>query len=405
MNDPRSETSRALARWRRGSVLGSLSVLSAALVVTGCEGGNDTPSPAVTDGGTDSTADGTPGVDGGRDAGAIDSGSDTGVVDSGHDAGTDLGATETGGDATTGETGTASAPPGTAQVILAPGAIDATPDPTGTKVYFTAIAPDSTGVPQAGIYELATAMPTTINTVFVNTAANEALTSPFGIVVSLDGATLFVADVGAETASGDLGAIFSVPAAGGTPTLVANTDGLQPRSLAIAGTSLYFTGTEANGTPAVFSMPIAGGSPTVVLAGAAGVDDYSGIAAAPSGNLYVVDTTSSGSRSAQVIEIASGATAATVLTGYVSVGYPAGIGVAQDESFVLVSGNKASDGSDVLWSVPTTAGTVTPITTFGSTSVAAFTEAAGLHHITGPIDVYAWVDSLANGGSIFVLSK
>ena len=135
---------------------------------------------------------------------------------------------------------------------------DSTPDPSGKVVYFTAIGTDGA----AGVFKVA-ARGGAVTPLFTGPP----LVSPFGIAISSDGSRLFVADPAAQT-SNDEGAIFSLPTSGGSPSIVAGTDGVVPRSLETVGDTLYFSGVDkSDGVAGVFSLSLSGGGPAVVIKG------------------------------------------------------------------------------------------------------------------------------------------
>src|SRR4051812_40863598 len=108
---------------------------------------------------------------------------------------------------------------------------DATPDPDGNQIFFTAQSAQGAGVfrvPVAG------GAVTTIS-------AGGPFTVPYGLAMGTNGQTVYVADSSTPmtttvaVASGvnqvTKGAIFSVAAAGGTPHIVAGTERTSPRGL------------------------------------------------------------------------------------------------------------------------------------------------------------------------------
>ena len=263
--------------------------------------------------------------------------------------------------------------------------LDATPDPDGTTVYFTAISPtDGPGVfmvPAAG---------GTVTKVY----AGDPFTSPFGIAITGDGKTLYIADAGANNAS-DTGSVWVLPVGGGMPTALSGPDGYKPKSLEISGSDLYFTGIDPmNGNAGAFKVPTAGGMVSVV---ASGLADPSGIAVSASGTAYIVDTIGSAGQ-AQVISARDG-TGSLFVDG-LGVGYPAGIAIAQDESAILVSGLDPNKGTDVVYRIEIASKALQT----NSKGIDTFNEPAGLHRAKNQ-DIYAWADSRANGGTVYVLSK
>src|SRR5262249_19440830 len=154
---------------------------------------------------------------------------------------------------------------------------DATPDPDGKTVYFTARTADGPAVfrAAAGGGEL------------TRLFAGDPLVSPFSIAISDDGTQLFIADAAAENDTEERGASFTLPVSGGAPQIVAGTAGPAPRGVEVMGDAVYFSGAK-DGVPAVFKMapsgnpaPIASGDP---------LRDPSGIAISKSGRVYVLDS-------------------------------------------------------------------------------------------------------------------
>lgn len=330
---------------------------------------------------------------GSSSAGNPATGDDGGTGSDGGPPGEDAGDASDGGQGGAAGNGTI----GTIQKVANDGTFgspfDATPSPDGKTVYFTAIGSDGTG----GVFSVAA----TGGTVTRLDAGN-VLVSPFGIAVTPDGKQLYVADPGADDDAKMLyGAVFVLPASGGTPTVLGGTQGLAPRSVVVASGNLYLTaGADGAGGPGVYETSLSGGAPMAVAKGAPFVDP-SGIAVAQSGDAYVVDTIASGSGLASVILVRGGK--ASALVPDLGVGYPAGCALAQDESALLVSGIDRSTKTDVVYRIGPldSSPTVAPF----NKTIGAYFEAAGLHRALGA-DVYAWADSSANGsGTVYLLSK
>jgi DNA-binding beta-propeller fold protein YncE len=262
---------------------------------------------------------------------------------------------------------------------------DATPDPDGKYVYFTAMTADGPAVFRslAGGGEL------------TRLFAGAPLVTPFAIAISDDGKTLFVADAGSESDTDEQGAILTLSAEGGTPVVLAGTTGTTPRGIEVNGDTVYFSGSK-DGAPAVLSVPTAGGSATVILSGAP-LRDPSGIAIAKSGALYVLDTSAAASRSASVLKIQSGNV--DVVTSDIPVGFPGGVALNADESSLLVSALDPTNASDVVLVVNLASRETASFTA----TVDQFRESAGLHRARRA-PVFAWADSQADGsGTVYVL--
>ncbi|HEX8790054.1 MAG TPA: hypothetical protein VF765_03825 [Polyangiaceae bacterium] len=320
-------------------------------------------------------------------------GDDGGPGSEGGPMGDDAGDASDGGDGGAEGNGTI----GTIQKVANDGTFgspfDATPSPDGKTVYFTGIGSDGTG----GVFSVAAA-----GGAVTRLDTGGALVSPFGITTSPDGKQLYVADPAADDDTKNLyGAVFVLPASGGTPTVLGGTQGLAPRSVVVAGGNLFVTaGADGMGGPGVYEAALSGGMPTAVATGAPFVDP-SGVAVTQGGDVYVVDTLASGSHLASVILVHGGKASAFVPD--LGVGYPAGCALVQDESALLVSGIDRSSKTDVVYRI-SPLGASPQVASFNKT-IGSFYEAAGLHRALDA-DVYAWADSSANGsGSVYLLSK
>ncbi len=96
-------------------------------------------------------------------------------------------------------------------------------------------------------------------------AVGAPLDMPINLVMSCDGATLYIADLGSE-----LGGVLAMPtAAGGAVEALGASGIVRPGGLAMAKdcATLYATGLTEAGEPALFSRPAAGGAATVVYKG------------------------------------------------------------------------------------------------------------------------------------------
>jgi sugar lactone lactonase YvrE len=306
----------------------------------------------------------------------------------------------TGGMTTTTGTGGMAPFTGTATVAAnAALALDATPDPNGTNIYLTAV--DPTNGP--GVFKVPADGSATTP---VAVLAGAPFAAPFGIAISTDGKTLYIADPGATDSTGtdQLGVIFSLPIGGGTATAVTGTAGTEVRSLEIAQSggadTIFFTGHTAAGVPGVFKVAAAGGTVATVAMGAPFVDP-SGITIASDGTMYVADTTAvqaPGGATASIIKIDTTGNATSFLSG-LAVGYPAGIALSLDGNTMLLSSLDPSKYTDQLAQITVaTAALGTPITM----NINTFTEAAGMHRAK-TADVFAWADSSAGaqGGQVF----
>jgi sugar lactone lactonase YvrE len=269
---------------------------------------------------------------------------------------------------------------------------DATPNPAGDTVYFTAIGPDGPGV-----FRVPAAGGAAVTTLY----DGPLLTAPFSIATSTDGQMLFITDTGAEDMTNDAGRIFTLPNDGGMPAPLMQADAFKPRAIEIhaegGADQIYFTGTNATGEHGIFTMPAAGGAVTEVAKGSP-FQDPSGIAIAANGDAYVCDTQASpGGRASILVKYATEPMVATIAAG-LGVGYPCGVALSGDDATLFVSGIDPVTGKGVIFKVATT----TP-NTVTTQSLGDLEESAGLHRAKCA-NVFAWADSKANaGGTVFVL--
>lgn len=100
-------------------------------------------------------------------------------------------------------------------------------------------------------------------------AVGEPLAHPTGLVLSCDGATLYIADLAAEQADGERGAVYALPTAGGALSDLRATGAARPSGLAMASDckTLGMTAHTEDGIPALFTMSIDGGSASAIHAG------------------------------------------------------------------------------------------------------------------------------------------
>jgi len=223
------------------------------------------------------------------------------------------------------------------------------------------------------------------------------LVSPGSLDVTSDGQTVVVADPGAESDTGALGALLSVSAAGGSPSVLAGTVGTLPRGVAIASSRIVFTGSDpADGTPGVFETTVSGGLTTVLKSG---IFEPSGVAVGSAGEVYVLDAEGDGASTQHILKIVSGA--ATELVAGLRVGFPAGLAVAQNGANLLVASTDPATGKARLERFAVSG---MPAGNPFTGTVGSFDDPAGLHRAARS-DSYAYVDSEASGaGTVFVVN-
>ena len=287
--------------------------------------------------------------------------------------------------------------------------VDATPSPDGNDVYFIAFSSrlDADGMRMErvpAIYKTSAAPGGTAQKLFDGSPLN----SPFGITISDDGQTLFIADSSADGSSADPavegaarsdGRVFAMSTSGGTPSALAGTEGIAPAGIEAMGASLFVTGRKG-GLPGLFKTGIGGGAVSAVAVGAPFADP-GGVAVTRDGVAYVVDTgssTSSTAALASVVKVTADGKTEILMDG-LSVGHPAGIALVNDESAVIVSALDSATGTDRVYRIALADHTVTQL----STAIGGFYESAGLHRARNA-EVFAWADSHANKhGTVYVL--
>jgi len=278
--------------------------------------------------------------------------------------------------------------------------MDAVPSPDGKDIYFIAFStqPDEDNIGTVRLPAIFKAVP---GAAPVKLFEGDPLASPFGITISNDGQTLFIADSGADTSEDRSdGKVFSMSVTGGAPAPLAGTEGLVPAGVDVMGDFLYVSGRQ-NGQPGLFKTGMAGGSVTPVAVGGP-FSDPGGVAVAHDGTAYVVDTGSpftAQSLGSVVRVTADGKT--DIIDDGLSVGHPAGIALVSDDSAVIVSALDPAEGTDRVYRIELVDRTRHTL----SDTIGNFTESAGLHRARNT-DVFAWADTHANQtGTVYVLSK
>ena len=271
---------------------------------------------------------------------------------------------------------------------------DAAPSPDGKTIYFTGVTPGgiSAAADVPALFKVAASGGTT--TVL---ATGGSIGAPFGVAVSSDSNTIFVADP-AFTTTTDKGAIFSVSSSGGTPTELSETADYSPFSIALAkvGTSdtIVFVGTDkTTGMTGVFKD--VGGTVSTVIEGPTAANPGA-VAIYTDGTIYFTAETG------VIYSVAAGATTATAVNTAatsLSLSFPAGLAVSQDGKFLLVPNTDPATHGEGIARIAIAGGAVTQL----ALSLSANTEAGGLHR-AADADVYSFVDTGAQGtGAVYIL--
>ncbi|MEZ4730583.1 MAG: hypothetical protein R3E79_25945 [Caldilineaceae bacterium] len=224
--------------------------------------------------------------------------------------------------------------------------LDATPDPDGNTIYFTAMSSQGAGV---------FSVPATGGET-VTLAVGAPLTAPVGLAVSTDGQTIYVADpstvvattqtIARKTPATTTGAIFRLPSNGGPLTPITTTIQTAPRGLTVVRENnsdmIYFTGsTPDDGQPALMKVPATGGALTIIEQGGQLVAPV-GIAVNKNGVIYVADEAAAGAGLGTIFQFNPDTpharnNHAELLADRVRLGSPAGMTLTLDESLLLVS--------------------------------------------------------------------
>jgi DNA-binding beta-propeller fold protein YncE len=226
---------------------------------------------------------------------------------------------------------------------------DAVASPDGRTFYFAAWDMDK----QPTVFQVSSdagSAPTAL-------AAGDPLEAPLGLVMSCDGQTIYVADMG-----GDAGAILSVPAAGGAASTLGATGMTRPGGLAMGPDckSLFATGRLDDDTPALFQVPLGGGEARVVYQGAPLVAP-TGLHVDSMGVAWVMDHHAQGANGEGVLfAIPSDGSKATEVVSDLRMGTPGGVSLTAGGGTAVMP-TRDADGNAQLTSVDIATGEMTQL--------------------------------------------
>ena len=299
----------------------------------------------------------------------------------GSDAGADSGPGSDGGLPTTG--------PSKVTAVASSGfhsPTDAVASPDGATFYFAAYTEDPD--PQPAIFSVPAAggKPS----VRVQGAP---LGHPTGLVLSCEGDTLYVADMESAVASGaDGGDVLAVVLASDT-IAVAGVTGIEtPAGLAMGPdcATLFVTGWDADGVPSVFTAPAAGGKASVLYGGAP-LASPTGLHVDSDETAWVLDHLAVGANGeGALFSITMDGALAEVASG-LRLGDPGGVSLAAGGRTVVIAGRDAAGAGELL-TVDVASGATATV------DASALIDPAGLRTARGA-GVFAVVDS--EGGAIF----
>lgn len=220
-------------------------------------------------------------------------------------------------------------------------------------------------------------------------AVGTPLDMPIGLVMSCDGSTLYIADMGSE-----LGAVLSLSTTVGSTVADLGVTGVfRPAGLAMAKDckSLYMTGRTEAGEPALFTMSIDGGAATVVYKGAPLVSP-TGLHIDDDGVSWVMDHRAHGAAGEGVLfAIPADGSAANEVVSDLRMGTPGGVSLTAGGGTAVMP-TRDADGNGQLTSVNITTGEMTQL------AAPSMIDPAGLR-TARKAGVFAIVDS--EGGAIY----
>jgi DNA-binding beta-propeller fold protein YncE len=240
--------------------------------------------------------------------------------------------------------------------------------PDGATFYFAAY--DDAGEP--AIFQTASAPGSSASAM----ATGAPLQLPVGLVLSCDGATVYIADLGDEEiddVTSRVGALYAQPAAGGMLTDLGVTGLEQPGGLAMGPDceTLYATGRTADGAPGLFSVARTGGAATAIFTGDPLIAP-TGLHVDADGVAWVMDHLASGPAGDGVLfKIPSNGSSAEVVASDLAMGTPGGVSLTSGGGTAVMP-TKDADGNGQLTTVSISTGETNQV---AATSI---TDPAGL---------------------------
>jgi hypothetical protein len=238
--------------------------------------------------------------------------------------------------------------------------LDAVASPDGSTFYFSGYTAESP--PQAAIFSV----PAEGGQASVM-AAGAPLEHPGGLLLSPDGSTLYIADIGAR--AGEIGEDAAEPSQSVLYTM--STDGGNPASLEASGIgeaaglamgpddeTLYVTGYTPEGEPALFTVPASGGAASAVLVGAP-LESPSGVFVDSDSVAWVMDHHRSRALGGALWAITSDGDASEVVGG-LGLSDPAGVSLVAGGGTAVIP-NRTEDGAGRLTTVEIESGEQTTV--------------------------------------------
>jgi DNA-binding beta-propeller fold protein YncE len=257
---------------------------------------------------------------------------------------------------------------------------DAVASPDGRDFYFTAFDTEK----QPALFHVSSTPGATAQPL----AVGDPLESPLGLVLSCDGATAYVGDIG-----GEAGGVFGIATRGGEVSDLAVTGIVRPGGLAMGPDckTLFATGRTEDGMPAVFRIATSGGAATPVWIGEPLVSP-TGLHVDEAGVSWVMDHRAAGEHGEGVLfAIAADGSAPTEVASDLRMGTFGGVSLTAGGGTAVMPTLDA-DGRGQLTSVDIASGTVQQL------AAPELVDPAGLR-TARQAGVFAVVDS--EGGAIY----
>ncbi|HEU5056839.1 MAG TPA: hypothetical protein VFU21_09960, partial [Kofleriaceae bacterium] len=190
------------------------------------------------------------------------------------------------------------------------------------------------------------------------------LEDPTGLVLSCDGGTIFLADIGPEASELEDGQslLYAWDVAGGALSAITTTGMAEAASLAIGPdcATLYATGYADDGAPGLFRLSPAGGAAEAVLTGGP-LQSPSGVFVDADGVAWVMDQLPGRGSGGVLWAVSPGGEASEVVSG-LGLSEPAGVSRVAGGGTAVIA-NRTADGEGQLLAVHIESGERTEIAT------------------------------------------
>jgi DNA-binding beta-propeller fold protein YncE len=196
-------------------------------------------------------------------------------------------------------------------------------------------------------------------------ATGAPLQLPVGLVLSCDGGTVYIADLGDEDVEDPparVGGIYAQSTAGGAITDLGVTGLESPGGLAMGPDceTLYATARTADGAPALFSLPVGGGAATAIYTGEPMIAP-TGLHVDADAVAWVMDHLAEGPDGDGVLfRIPSDGSSIEVVASALDMGTPGGVSTTQGGTTAVMP-TKDADGNGQLTTIGLSGGAITQV--------------------------------------------